>query len=189
MCQHHTGKTRSKNRIVIVDDTEDLARTYAQSLKKRGYDAAYTLSGADFMRRLARDEAEPELLILDVKLPDTDGLQLLSELKLRGFNAPVIVVTGHASMNMAIEAMRAGATDFLVKPFPLARLYDSVEKALGSAGLIQKSAAVAIDQRMGEDDAAENSESARSPSSEIPSYRRENFGGFIGISPPDAGRL
>ncbi|HEU4839624.1 MAG TPA: sigma 54-interacting transcriptional regulator [Micavibrio sp.] len=92
-----------------------------------------------------------------------------------GFDAPVIVITGHGSINTAIEAMRRGATDFLVKPFPIEILAESAGRALQYAGLSTKAdiGAWNIDD---EDDTPRTMKE--------PLRQRAGFGGFIGISPP-----
>jgi DNA-binding NtrC family response regulator len=104
-----------------------------------------------------------------------DGLEILSRLKEMGFDAPVIVITGHGSINTAIEAMRRGATDFLVKPFPIEILAESAGRALQYAGLSTKAdiGAWNIDD---EDDTPRTMKE--------PLRQRAGFGGFIGISPP-----
>lgn len=164
----------TRQKIVIVDDTKSLAEMYGQSLSQRGYETTLLHSGACLLDHLDQTPSI-DLLILDVKLPDINGLDLLSTLKQNGFNAPVIVVTGYGSINFAVEAMRGGAADFLVKPFPLERLEDSVERMIGAAGLLSKAA-------LSEKENALIEEPPLNPAA-TPS-RRPGFGGFIGISPP-----
>jgi two-component system repressor protein LuxO len=159
-------------RIVILDDTKTLAEMFAKSLSILGYDTLVLHSANDLLDYLAM-QGEPDLLVLDVRLPDIDGLDLLSDLKSRHFNAPVIVVTGHGSINMAVEAMRHGAADFLVKPFPIEKLGQSVERMIGAAGLLTKAKAVE-----GEHALPDEIDMPR-PAPQM----RAGFGGFIGISP------
>lgn len=111
--------------------------------------------------------------MLDVKLPDMDGLEILSRLKDLGFDAPVIVITGHGSIHTAVEAMRLGASDFLVKPFPIEALGDSANRALKNAGLSTKA-----------DIGAQSPTDIENASPRKPAVQRAGFGGFIGISPP-----
>lgn len=166
-----------RQRIVIVDDTKSLAELYSTSLSLLGYDPAMVHSGADLFAYLADNDA-PDLLVLDVKLPDIDGLALLSDLKGRGFDAPVIVVTGHGSIHLAVDAMRHGAADFLVKPFPIEKLGDSVERMIGAAGLLAKSQVSEAEETL--IDESDSDDAERKPAAQT----RPGFGGFIGISPP-----
>lgn len=171
------GQSKTQ-RIVIVDDTKSLAELYAESLSILGYDADILHSGAALFSWLA-ESGEPDLLILDVKLPDIDGLTLLSDLKSRGFNAPVIVVTGHGSIHLAVEAMRHGAADFLVKPFPIEKLGDSVARMVGTAGLLAKSQVAQSEETLIDEELASEPSAAKAGT-----QTRSGFGGFIGISPP-----
>jgi DNA-binding NtrC family response regulator len=161
--------------ILLVDDTKSLAEMYALSLEEAGYQVTAAHSGSDLFRILDGDTFSPDLLILDVRLPDMDGLEILSRLKEMGFDAPVIVITGHGSINTAIEAMRRGATDFLVKPFPIEILAESAGRALQYAGLSTKAdiGAWNIDE-----------DAAAPRPTQKPLRQRAGFGGFVGISPP-----
>src|SRR6185436_13587824 len=89
-------------------------------------ECAETIKEADAI--LARHA--PDLLIVDVKLPDGDGLELLDRLRARGVGAPAIVVTAFGTVDRAVHAMRSGASDFLVKPFDNERLRSAVASAL-----------------------------------------------------------
>lgn len=161
--------------ILLVDDTRALCELYAHALESDGYQVTTAESGAALIAILQRDSFPPDLLILDVKLPDMDGLDMLERLKDMGFDAPVIVITGHGSIHTAVEAMRRGASDFLVKPFPIERLSESAHRALSAAGLVTKA-----------DISAEGEGVV--PHGDIMTAQaapvRAGFGGFIGISPP-----
>lgn len=165
---------RKKQRVIVVDDTAPLADMYAKKLSHHGYDTSTALSGKDLLSFLA-DHGTPDLLVLDVRLPDIDGLQLLTHLKENGFDAPVIIITGHASIHMAVDAMRLGAADFLVKPFQLEKLTESVGAALEAAGLRTKGLSVEPEEETTDPHAAAKPQDVPLPPS---------FGGFIGISPP-----
>lgn len=168
-----TGDMNTRH-ILLVDDTKSLAEMYALSLEQAGYQVTAAHSGAEMFRILDGDTFSPDLLVLDIRLPDMDGLDILSRLKAMEFDAPVIVITGHGSINTAIEAMRRGATDFLVKPFPIEILAESAGRALQYAGLSTKA-----------DIGAQSVEEGPAPSApRKPLRQRAGFGGFIGISPP-----
>lgn len=161
-------------RILLVDDTKSLAEMYTLSLEQAGYQVTAAHSGGELFRILDGDTFSPDLLVLDIRLPDIDGLEILSRLKQRGFDAPVIVITGHGSINTAIEAMRRGATDFLVKPFAIEILAESAGRALHYAGLSTKA----------DIGAQVLEEEVTSSPAKKPLRQRAGFGGFIGISPP-----
>ncbi len=166
----------NNRQILLVDDTKALAEMYALALGAEGYQVTTVHTGATLFETIQNASFAPDLLILDVKLPDIDGLDLLAKLKSMGFDAPVIVITGHGSIHMAVDAMRIGAADFLVKPFPIEKLTDSVSRALESVGLSTKANLSDAESHL--DDLAITTTSQK------PTQQRSGFGGFIGISPP-----
>lgn len=113
--------------ILLVEDQTALARTYQGFLRQEPYDLIHVDTGTKALEALDDDLAA---VLLDLKLPDADGLDILRALRERGLTMPVIVITAHGSMQTAIEAMRAGATDFLVKPFQAERLKVTLKNAL-----------------------------------------------------------
>jgi len=127
-----------QNHILLVDDNLALANMYETFLVSEGYMVTFAHSAEDSLQRL-ENSPPVDVMILDIKLPDQDGLTFLKELKELGFDSPVIIITGHGSISTAVEAMRLGASDFLVKPFDLNRLKAAAEKACGNQGLISKS--------------------------------------------------
>ena len=114
--------------ILVVEDTASLLHIYETYLKKRGYDVTSVLTAHDALNYISNNSTD--LILLDLKLPDMDGLDVMAELKARNFTAPVIIITGHGSINTAITAMRHGAWDLLVKPFNVDRLGEAVAKGL-----------------------------------------------------------
>lgn len=162
--------------ILLVDDTKALAELYTKALELEGYQVTCAHNGAGLLKILETDAFAPDLLILDVRLPDMDGLEILAQLKALGFNAPVIVITGHGSIHTAVEAMRLGAADFLVKPFPIDKLTESAKRSLEAAGLSTK-AGLSNAEDILPDDGAHSSAQKQTAT-------RAGFGGFIGISPP-----
>jgi two-component system repressor protein LuxO len=107
--------------ILLVEDAPSLAELYRAYLTQEcGYAVAAAASGRDALESAARNP--PDAVLLDLRLPDMHGLELLDRLRERGMKAPVIVITGDGSIGVAVEAMRRGARDFLVKPFDIERL-------------------------------------------------------------------
>ncbi len=107
-------------RILLVEDTPALARTYEGFLRREPYDVQHVATGGAALAALS--EAPPDALLLDLRLPDIDGMQVLTEFRARDPATPVIVVTAHGSLEAAVAAMRAGASDFLAKPIAAERL-------------------------------------------------------------------
>ena len=113
--------------IHIVDDEEAIRRSASFMLKTSGFDVATWPSGVAFLKE-ARNAA-PGCVLLDVRMPEMDGLEVQQQLAERGVAMPVVVLTGHGDISIAVRAMKAGAVDFLEKPFEKARLLDAIEAA------------------------------------------------------------
>jgi len=116
------------NPICIVDDEASIASTVASILKDEGYQAIGFPDAETFWQRL--DTLEPSLVLLDIWLPGVDGMQLLKRLHGRFPALPIIMMSGHAGIEAAVAAIKAGAYDFLEKPLHLEVLLDKVESAL-----------------------------------------------------------
>ncbi len=124
--------------IVIVDDEENVGASLRLVLEGAGYAVAVCRSGADFKRRLARAHADAYLL--DVRLPDASGIDLLPLVVDQRPHAPVIMISGHATIADAVAATRAGAFDFLEKPLGRDRILLVLKNALEQAALAQENA-------------------------------------------------
>jgi two-component system repressor protein LuxO len=133
--------------LLLVEDTSSLSMVYHSILTRAGRQVtcAYTLAEA----REAISREHPKLVLLDLQLPDGDGLELLADLRENSPGLPVIVITANGSINRAVEAMRAGAFDFLVKPFDEGRLLNAVQNALASAPHAPQDADIAPDTAEG----------------------------------------
>jgi UDP-3-O-[3-hydroxymyristoyl] N-acetylglucosamine deacetylase len=114
--------------ICIVDDESSICSTIAGILMDEGYEAITFSDAESFWQRL--DTMEPSLVMLDIWLPGTDGLQLLKRLHDRFPELPIIMMSGHAGIEAAVAAIKAGAYDFLGKPLHLEVLLDKVKSAL-----------------------------------------------------------
>ncbi|MBN1341312.1 MAG: response regulator [Phycisphaerae bacterium] len=101
-------------RLLLVDDEERFLSTTQSLLKRRGLEAMTATNGADGMRALA--EQPVDVVILDVKMPGADGLEVLREIKHKHPLVEVIMLTGHATVESAIDGMKLGAFDYLMKP-------------------------------------------------------------------------
>ena len=115
-------------KILIVEDEEDILALVHFNLNREGYHTICATSGEEGLR-LARQE-KPQLVLLDLMLPDRDGQELMAEFLGKAAETKIIVITANGSINRAVGAMREGAFDFLVKPFDEQRLLSSVNNAI-----------------------------------------------------------
>lgn len=118
----------SKARILIVDDEAGIRQTLRDILEDEGHSVTAAADAVSGQALMASDEFD--LVLLDIWLPDRDGLEILEELRQGEFQTPVIVISGHGNIDTAVKAMRVGAHDFLEKPLALNRVVVSVENAL-----------------------------------------------------------
>jgi len=123
-------------RILVVDDEENIGRSLRMILEREGYQVNAIRSGAEL--RAFPERARMDLFLLDVRLPDASGIDLLRELQAAEIPAPVIMISGHATIADAVEATRAGAFDFLEKPLGRDRVMVAVKNALEQGTLKQE---------------------------------------------------
>ena len=114
--------------VYIVDDDDAVRNSLRLLLKSVGLAAQSHASAQEFLERY--DPAQPGCMVLDVRMPGMSGLELQQELNLRGAVIPVIFITGHGDVPMAVEALQHGAFDFLQKPFRDQDLIDRIQRAL-----------------------------------------------------------
>jgi two-component system, LuxR family, response regulator FixJ len=114
--------------VFVVDDDESVRGSLRFLLRSAGLESRAFGSAPEFLG--AYDPAQPGCLVLDVRMPGMSGLELQQELNLRGAVIPVIFITGHGDIPMAVEAMQHGAHDFLQKPFRDEDLIERVRRAL-----------------------------------------------------------
>lgn len=127
-------------RILVVDDEVGIRELLSEIL----YDEGHTVELAEnaAQARAARLRTRPDLVLLDIWMPDTDGVSLLKEWVSQGLlDMPVVMMSGHATIDTAVEATRIGAVDFLEKPITMQRLLKSVASALAGGTRAQALAA------------------------------------------------
>ncbi len=138
----------ARTAVYIVDDDAAVRDSMAQLLGMHGYETRQFADAAGYL-----DEAEklPKgCLLLDIRMPGMGGMELQEELKRRGRDEPIVFVTGHGDIGLAVKAMKAGATDFLQKPCDEEELVEAVKGALAGkrpsrpAGDIDEKAAAAL---------------------------------------------
>ena len=120
-------------RLLIVDDESSIRDMLAIFFHKRGFEVVTASSFAEGTAGAAR--SNPDLILSDIKMPDGNGLDLLRKVKADSPKTPVIMITAHTSTSDAIEAMKAGAVDYIAKPFNIEELAMLVDRALGEKQL------------------------------------------------------
>ena len=113
-------------KVHLVDDDEAIRRSASFMLRTSGYLVKTYASGVEFLE--VANQVDPGCILLDVKMPGMDGLEVQQALKARNILLPVVVMTGHGDVGVAVQAMKAGAVDFIEKPFEKAVLLSALEQ-------------------------------------------------------------
>lgn len=125
------------NQILIVDDEVGIRELLSEILRDEGY--TVRLAENAQTARTLRQEARPDLVLLDIWMPDADGISLLKEWAAAGLlTMPVVMMSGHGTIDSAVEATRIGARDFLEKPISLPKLLATVSKALAAGRMLPR---------------------------------------------------
>ena len=114
--------------VFVVDDNADVRESLTWLLESVGLTVQAFSTAGQFLEEY--DPDQPGCLVLDVRMPGMSGLELQEELTERGIRIPVIIITGHADVSMAVRAMKSGAMDFIEKPFNDQALLDRVNRAI-----------------------------------------------------------
>ncbi len=121
----------TKNRILVVDDEEALRIVLSAELEGEGYQVANAGDGQEAINILATNEFD--LILLDIKMPNVDGFEVLKYVKEHSPKTKVVMLTGFADLKNAIESKKLGAEDFVSKPYDLVDLLTTVERVLTGA--------------------------------------------------------
>lgn len=116
-------------KILVTDDEEDMRMALMNTLMLAGYDVIDAESGRQALEMLGKEHVD--LMLLDIRLPDMDGVQILTKVKETHPHVPVIMVTGFGSLETAVKTVQLGAADYVSKPFENKDLFSRIEKALG----------------------------------------------------------
>jgi len=133
--------------ILVVDDEHLIRWSLEQQLRREGYSILLAETGAEALQK-AQVET-PDLVLLDVRLPDADGLEILERLRAGDPESPVIMITAHGGVGSAVRAMKLGAHDYIIKPFDMEELKLTVKKALETKALRREVARFHAEQREG----------------------------------------
>jgi DNA-binding NtrC family response regulator len=125
-----------KIKIMLVDDEERFLETTKKLLERKGYQVATALSGSEALDKLQKENIQ--VVILDVKMPGMDGMATLKAIKNRHPLVEVIMLTGHATVESAVEGLKSGAADYLVKPTNIEDLIRKAEEAYAKRQVLEE---------------------------------------------------
>jgi two-component system response regulator FixJ len=153
--------------IHVIDDDQDVRKAMAFLIGSTGHAVRVHESATAFLATL--DTLQPGCIVSDVRMPGIDGLELQRQLKAAKVDFPVIIMTGHADVPLAVEAMKAGAVDFIEKPFGDEVMLGAIERALAAWNKTR--------------DAAEDAEAIQTRASSLSERERQVLGGILAGHP------
>lgn len=118
-------------RVLLADDEPQFLDSLSRVLRRRGFEVRTAGDGASALAMVAA--GEPDVIVLDLKMPGIDGVETLRRLRAQGCSSPVLLLTAWADVELAADALREGATDYLVKPCPVEELVAAIEGAVERA--------------------------------------------------------
>src|SRR5882762_788868 len=124
--------------ILVVDDEENIRHTLRGVLADEGFDVLEAPDGRRALELL--EHVAPRLAIVDIWMPEVDGIELVQRMRAQAPGVPIIVISGHGTIETAVRVIRLGAFDFLEKPFPLDALLHVVDRALGGGERAERTA-------------------------------------------------
>ncbi|MFH7320432.1 sigma-54-dependent transcriptional regulator [Desulfurivibrio sp. D14AmB] len=136
-----------KPKVYICDDEEGIIRYLRKTLAELGYDVKARTSPLALLKELSEEGEEGGVLLLDIRMPEMDGLELLGRVNANRPDLGVIVMTGYGTIDSAVEAIKRGAFDYLTKPFPEERLAAVIQRCLERQGLLAENRALKNDLR------------------------------------------
>jgi len=114
-------------KVLLVDDEEEFVETLAERMRSRGMQVSTTASGAEALERV--NEEDFDVVVLDLRMPGIDGIEALKRIKRNRPDIQVVLLTGYATVEKGVEAIKEGALEFLEKPVDIASLTDAIHKA------------------------------------------------------------
>lgn len=123
-------------RILIVDDEHDIREVITDILVDENYSVEQSANASEAKQKMV--EFNPDLVLLDIWMPDVDGITLLKEWDQQGIDKPIIMISGHGNVETAVEAIRNGAYDFLEKPLSTAKMLVTIERAFENTRLVKE---------------------------------------------------
>jgi len=123
-------------RILIVDDEKRFRETTTAILERRGFEVKAVGSGIEAIEELKNDEID--VVVLDLKMPDMNGIATLEEMNGLGLHTKTLILTGHGAIDTALKAVKLGAYDYLTKPCEIEELMEKIDEAWKSNGKSEK---------------------------------------------------
>jgi UDP-3-O-[3-hydroxymyristoyl] N-acetylglucosamine deacetylase len=118
------------HKVLIIDDEKDILDSLSSILEDEGFQVSKATDGKEGLSLFEREK--PEIVILDIWMPELDGIQVLKRIKKKGGKAIVIVISGHGTISTAVEAVKMGAYDFLEKPLSIEKVLEVISRGLGA---------------------------------------------------------
>jgi two-component system nitrogen regulation response regulator NtrX len=131
------AKTSFRATVLVVDDEESIRESLRMILEYEGYRVREAANGGEALEAIRK--SPPDAVLLDIKMPEMDGLQVLKSVQDRGYDMPVLIITGHGDVATALEATQGGAFDFFEKPLQRDRVLVSLRNAVDAYRLLQES--------------------------------------------------
>jgi len=135
---------RINERILVIDDDPGLAEVLGILLERDGYEVSQAPTRKNALALL--EQREFDLVITDLKLPDGTGLDVIAGVRARRPRLPIIMITSYSSMESAIDALRAGASDYVIKPFKNEELLRAISRALSDPRTVRGARPLAIEE-------------------------------------------
>ena len=114
------------SKILIIDDEKDILNTLSSILEDEGFAVSKAMDGKEGLAIFEREK--PDIVLLDVWMPELDGIQVLKRIKKKNKDAIVIVISGHGTISTAVEAVKVGAYDFLEKPLSIEKVLEVISR-------------------------------------------------------------
>ncbi|MDP9352076.1 MAG: response regulator, partial [Chloroflexota bacterium] len=115
-----------RRRILVADDDASIRALLRDFLEEENFDVQVALDGEQVLQQI--DDAKPDLVLMDVRMPKLDGIGVLSKIRSSGTRVPMIVMTAFGSSNIAIKAIQLGAHDYITKPFDLEEISEKLDR-------------------------------------------------------------
>ena len=129
------ARSRDAGRVLVVEDEPALREAYAEALDMRGFAVLTAANGEEALGVLERDAVD--LVLSDLKMPRMGGEEMLHEITLRGFNPAVVFLTGYGTIESAVNCLKLGASDYLLKPFDMLQLFKKIDLVLASGARLR----------------------------------------------------